>query len=458
MEMKETTKKWLKIILGVIGVLALALGGIVMQKWESVQILRGTEDLSGPAQAIPEAVETNTTLRDIGESDWPCWRGANGDGRSSVTGIKSDWTAGLSQVWEVDFLCQGRASATWSAPVIQGDRLVVCGRSKTQDLIFCLNTTDGSLLWTASYPAKAGNDHGAGMRATPCIDGGRIYTFGRGGNVVCWNLIDGRQHWHKNVEEAGGKAPRWGHSSSPLVTDEHVLVQAGGTARVIAYDKLTGEVQWTSGTGPAGYAPLLPVTLGDTPALLAFHGQGLAALAPDTGTELWNTVWETSYGVNATTPLVSDDRVFITSGYSTGAQLLQVSATEVKPLWTNKVIAAHHSDGFILDGFIYGYSGQSMQNSGTFKCVELTSGKEQWSTKKMGWGTCVYVDSYLLCLDIKGNLFLMKPDPKQFVLVTKLRNALGKIKGPAWTLPVIANDKVYLRFKQHLVCYDLVAR
>ncbi len=456
MEMKNTTKKWLKILLGVIGVLVLALGAVVMRKWESVRILRGTEDPSWPAQAIPEAVETDAALRDTGESDWPCWRGAKGDGRSSVTDIKTDWTTGLSQVWEVGFLCQGKASATWSAPVIQGDRLVVCGRSETHDLIFCLNTTDGSLLWETSYPAEVGDSHGTGMRATPSIDLDRVYTFGRGGDLVCWNLVNGQQHWHKTVEEAGGKAPRWGHSSSPLVTDTLVLVQAGGTARVIAYDKLTGEVQWTSGTGPAGYAPLVPVTLGNTPALLAFHGQGLAALAPDSGEALWETEWETSYGVNATTPLVSGDRVFITSGYSTGAQLLQVSATAATPLWTNKVMAAHHSDGFILDGFIYGYSGQSMQNRGTFKCVEQASGKQQWSTKKMGWGTCVYVDGYLLCLDIKGNLFLMKPDPKKFALVTKMRNALGKVKeGPVWTLPVIANDKLYLRFKQRLVCYEL---
>jgi outer membrane protein assembly factor BamB len=294
-----------------------------------------------------------------------------------------------------------------------------------------------------------------GMRATPCIDENRVYTFGRSGDLVCWNLDDGSKLWHKNVRDEGGAEPKWGHSSSPLLYGENILIQGGGSARVIAYNKISGEVVWKSGQGDAGYAPLVPITLSDKPAFIAFHGEGLAAIAADTGAELWNTPWETSYGVNATTPLVIDDLVFITSGYKTGARLLKVSETECKILWTTKDMATHHSDGHIIDGFIYGYSGQSMQNNGAFKCLELTDGSEKWSTNEMGWGTCMYVDGHLMCLDIKGNLFLMKPDPEKFIKVTNFPRALGDVEGPVWTLPVIANDKLYLRFKQRLVCYSL---
>ena len=129
--------------------------------------------------------------------------------------------------------------------------------------------------------------------------------------------------------------------------------------------------------------------------------------------------------------------------------------TEAKVLWTTKTVSAHHTDGYILDGFVYGYSGLSMQNRGAFKCLDLTTGAEKWSTNAMGWGTCTHVDGHLLCLDIKGKLFLMKPDPERFIQVTVLPKALGDIKGPAWTVPVIANDRLYLRFKQRLVCYTL---
>ncbi len=448
-------KKLLKILLSVLGVLVLVLGILVIVYWESVDILAGTEDLSGQPQEIPDIVKPTMTLRSKGESDWPCWRGVDGDAKSTVTGIIKDWSNGLKQVWEVNYLCQGRASATWSSPVIQGDRLIVCGRDEDNDLVFCLSAIDGSLLWQARYAAKATSNHGMGMRATPCIDENRIYTFGRNGDLLCWNLNDGTTLWHKNVRDEGGKEPKWGHSSSPLVSGEYVLVQGGGTARVIAYNKLSGEVIWKSGQGSAGYAPIVPITLSDRPAYLAFHGKGLAAVTADTGMELWNITWETPFGVNATTPLVSGDQLFITSGYKTGAQLVKISDKDVKILWKTKAMAAHHSDGYILDGFLYGYSGQSLQNKGSFKCLELASGMVKWSTNEMGWGTCMYVDDHLICLDIKGNLFLMKPDSEKFIKITNLSRALGDIKGPVWTLPVIANGKLYLRFKQRMVCYSL---
>ena len=448
-------KKLLKIVLGIIGVLVLGLSVLFILNWESFDILTGTGDLRDQPKEIPETVKPTMKLREKGEADWPCWRGVAGDAKSTVTGIIKDWSNGLKKVWEVNYLCQDQSSATWSSPVIQGDRLIVCGRDQGNDLVFCLNTIDGSLLWQTHYTANAASTHGMGMRATPYIDENRIYTFGRSGDLVCWNLNDGTALWHKNVQDEGGREPKWGHSSSPLVSGDYVLVQGGGTARVIAYNKLSGEAIWKSGQGNAGYAPIVPITIGDKPAYLAFHGNGLAAVTADSGRELWNIAWETPYGVNATTPLVSGDQVFITSGYKTGAQLLKISGTDFKILWKNKVMAAHHSDGHILDGFLYGYSGQSMQNRGSFKCLELATGTEKWSTNEMGWGTCMYVDGHLLCLDIKGNLFLMKPDPERFIKVTELPRALGNVKGPVWTLPVIANGKLYLRFKQRLVCYSL---
>ena len=127
-------------------------------------------------------------------------------------------------------------------------------------------------------------------------------------------------------------------------------------------------------------------------------------------------------------------------------------------LWKNGAFASHHSDSYIIDGFIYGYSGDSYQNRGAFKCLDLRDGAEKWSTHAMGWGSCIYVDGYLLCCDIKGNIFLMKPDPDGYIRVTEMEKALGAIRGPVWTRPVVANGRLYLRFKQRLVCYDLLNR
>jgi len=451
-------KKWLKWLLGIISVIVVVIVIFVSLFWSTIRILRGTGELSGTKDTIPKVVSRELKPPSTGDADWISWLGVYGDNRSRVTGIIKDWSGGLKKRWEVNYLCQGDESATWSAPVIQGNRLIVCGRDADNDFVFCLDPESGDLIWQGSYLAKAISSHGSGTRATPFIQEDRVYTYGRSGDLVCWRLPDGEQLWEANVNELGGEEPTWGHASSPLILGEHVIVQGGGSVQIIAFDKNTGAVAWKSGQGIAGYAAITTMDIDGTIAILVFHGKGLAALDVGNGNKLWNVAWETDYDVNATIPVTIGDRVFITSGYKVGCALLKVNRDAAKILWQNPAIASIHSDPHIIDGYIYGYSGDSFQNRGAFKCISLNDGKEKWTTNEMGWGTCSFVDDHLICCDIKGNLFLMKPDPNQFIKVTQLEKALGNIRGPVWTKPIIANGLLYLRFNQRLVCYELVNR
>lgn len=448
-------KRWKKWTLGIAGTLVAPIVIMTAVFWPSIQILRGTEGISGDTEAIPEVAETELPPLTEGEADWICWRGASLNGTSTVTGIVKDWSAGLRKLWEVNYLCNGRSAATWSAPVVKGNRLVVPGRDKDSDIVFCLNPETGDIIWRSSYEAKAKSSHGTGPRATPYIDGEFVYTFGRSGVLVCWKLLDGAQVWRRNVADIGAKEPTWGLSSSPLVVGKLVIVQAGGTAGTVAYDKTSGDVVWKAGSEHAGYAALMTMRIGDIDALLVFHGKGLEALALDGGRRLWNHPWETDYDVNATTPVVDAQRVFITSDYGRGGTLLAITDSAAKVVWKSTAIASHHSDPFVINGHIYGYSGLSAQNRGDFKCVDLETGEQKWSTGEIGWGTCVRVDGHLLCCDIKGNIFLVKPDPSGLSIVTRMPLALGDVKGPVWTIPVLANGRLYLRFKQKLVCYEI---
>jgi outer membrane protein assembly factor BamB len=374
-----------------------------------------------------------------------------------VTGIRTDWSGGLIRRWEVDYLCQGNRSVCWSAPSVRGNRLVVPGRAPGRDLVFCLDPASGQLLWLGELEAEARRSHGSGARATPALTGEHAVTFGRSGDLACWRLQDGELLWHRRVEELGGEEPTWGHAASPVVLGEHVILQAGGSVRTLAVSLATGEPRWTSGTGIAGYATPVPLELGELPAILVFHGTGLAALARADGRELWNVPWTTDHDVNATTPVVAGDTVFITSGYGAGCQALRMTAAAAEVLWRSEVIASHHSDPVLVGGVLYGYSGQSSQNRGDLVAVELATGEEHWRTGEVGWGTCVLVDGHLLCLDIEGNLYLVAVDPDHFRLVATLPEALGPVRDPAWTSPVVAGGRLYLRYLQRLICYDLLA-
>ena len=445
-------KKSVKIILIVVGVLVIA---VAYFGYTTYQMVQGSEDITGNQDKIPSEVSSLPEITK-GADDWPNWRGNNFEGKSATIGIKKDWSKGLKKLWNVDFLCQDRSTASWATPVVQGNRIIVPGRDEKNDLVFCLNSENGKLIWQGSYEAISETSHGPGARATPFIDDSFVYTYGRSGDLACWQLADGKLLWKKNVKDEGGQEPDWGLSGTPLVFKDKVIVQGGGKALVIAYDKITGEVIWKSMEGQSGYSAIIPITLENIDKILIYHSKGLSCLNPEDGKELWNAPWETDYGVNATTPILHNDIIFHTSGYGMGAQAIMAKLDSYEVLWKSDVIAAHHSDPVLVDGYLYGYSGQSTRNKGDFKCVELSSGKEIWTTDELGQGTCSYVDGHLICLDLKGNLFLVKADPTSFQKVAEIEKAIENVKSLVWTSPIIANGKLYLRYMQQLICYDLM--
>ena len=234
-----------------------------------------------------------------------------------------------------------------------------------------------------------------------------------------------------------------------------VLVQGGGDALFMAFNKYNGELIWKSYDGLAGFSAPILIHEKEETNILFFHGEGLSCIKPENGQELWRVPWE--FEMNATTPAVKDNMVFITS-FTMGGQAVEITQDSYKVLWQNDAIAAHHSDPIIIEGYMYGYSGFSGRNKGDFKCVELKTGKEMWSTKEVGQGTTTYVDGHLICMDVKGNLYLVKPDPNAFNKIGEVENALQEVKYQAWTVPVIANGKLYLRYLQTLVCYNLMPK
>jgi outer membrane protein assembly factor BamB len=445
-------KKYLKIILIIVAIILLFVGFFGYQLYKMVM---GSEPLTGKQENIPTNTASIPPIT-VGVADWTNWRGVNFEGKSLTRGIKTDWSNGLEKVWEVNYLCQDKATASWSSVVVQGNRLIVPGRDAKNDLVFCLNADNGQLIWKGSYEAKAETAHGPGSRATPFIDENKVYTFGRSGDLVCWQLEDGKLLWRKNVKDEGGIEPSWGFSTTPLVCENMVIVQGGGKALVIAYDKLTGKVLWKSMEGEVGYSAAITMNIEDEIQLLIYHGKGLSCLNPADGKVRWTVPWPTEYGINATTPIVCSDIIYHTSGYGMGCEAIKVTKDGYSVLWKSDIAEAQHSDPILIDGYIYGYSGESYRNVGQFKCIELLTGQEMWSTDQIGQGTTTFADGYLICQDLKGNIFLIKPETTGFKKIGEIKSAIADVKNPAWTVPVVANGKLYLRYMQQLVCYKLV--
>jgi outer membrane protein assembly factor BamB len=154
-------------------------------------------------------------------------------------------------------------------------------------------------------------------------------------------------------------------------------------------------------------------------------------------------------------PVSEGNILFVTSGYGKGCMAVNVSNKKATVLWESKAIEGQHSDPVIVDGYVYGYSGNSSSNRGTLACLRLSDGKEMWKSGEAGNGTFAYADGHIVCLDIKGNLYLVETSHEKFVKKGVMISAMPGVKHPAWTAPVIANGKLYLRYLQNIICYNI---
>ena len=172
-------KRSVKIILIIVAIV-LVLAGFF--GYHIYKMIMGSEPLTGKQENIPTKIASIPPISK-GIADWTNWRGTNFEGKSATKGIQTDWSKGLKKLWHVNYLCQDKSTASWSAPVVQGNRLIIPGRDKNNDLVFCINAESGELIWQGSYNANTETSHGPGSRATPFINDDKVYTFGRSGDL-----------------------------------------------------------------------------------------------------------------------------------------------------------------------------------------------------------------------------------------------------------------------------------
>ena len=100
------------------------------------------------------------------------------------------------------------------------------------------------------------------------------------------------------------------------------------------------------------------------------------------------------------------------------------------------------------DGHIYGF------DEGTFKCLDAETGEDKWRKRGLGKGTLIYADGQFIVLSERGNLVLVEPNSSEYV---EKANA-QILRGKCWTMPSLANGKLYVRNEKQLVCLDLKSR
>ncbi|MGE4178558.1 MAG: PQQ-binding-like beta-propeller repeat protein [Limisphaerales bacterium] len=386
--------------------------------------------------------------------EWPQWLGPERDG-SSREKVSREWPAdGPRVVWTRPV---GRG---FSGPVISGGRLVLHHRMGEQDVVECWSVEGrGDSLWRRTRPATYRDDFGFddGPRATPAIAAGRVHVLGAEGNLACLDLGSGAVIWEVSLaKEFGADKGFFGFACSPLVTDGKVMVNAGGAdgAGVVAIDGDTGRTVWKATSHEAGYAsPVVVAGTGAGARIAFFTREGLVMAAQDSGNVLAEYPWRSRQGasVNAATPLVVGNRIFLTSSYGVGAVLLDWDGKRLSKVWSgDDSLSSHYASVVGRGGHVYGFHGRQ-ESGAVLRCIELGTGKVRWTAPAMGSGSVLLADDVLLVMSERGELVAASASPDGFQVLARAQVLGTGVRA----YPALAGGRFVARDTKRMVCLEL---
>ena len=383
--------------------------------------------------------------------DWPRWRGPDLNGISKETNWTTAWAKeGPKQLWKAD------VGLGFSSMAVANDRVFTMGNRDERDTVYCFNAATGALVWKHSYPCILDpRFYEGGTSATPTVDGDLVYTISKRGDVFCFDAATGKIRWQKNlIHELGLALPAndqdnwWGFAGSPLVRGNLLILNAASDG--IALNKSDGEIVWSNGKGLAGYSTPVPFKQNGKDLIVLAAAESIVAVGEKDGKVAWRYPWKTAYNVNAPDPIVSGDRIFISS-YRHGCALLQLKGDGVEKVYENRNINNHLNPCVLIDGFLYGIDGDAGY-AGGLTCVEFATGALKWSEKSIGTGALMAAGNKLIIQGAKGELVIAEAAPEAFKPLARAQ-VLG---GKCWTVPVLSNGRIYGRnSKGDLVCVDV---
>jgi outer membrane protein assembly factor BamB len=379
---------------------------------------------------------------------WTDFRGPFRDGHYRQRTIRTKWPAGgLKPIWKQP------VGGGYASFVVARGRAFTIEQRGSQEVVAAYDVATGRELWTNAWDALFRESLGGdGPRATPTWAGGVVYALGAAGELRALDEATGRVAWRTNIlEENGATNLDWGMAGSPLVVDDTIVVLPGGPdgRSVVAYNRRTGARVWSSLSDKQAYASPMLVTLGGVTQLLVFAAMRLMGLSPDRGELLWEYPWTTAFDINAGQPVVlGDNRVFLSSGYGTGAAVIEVTKGDrftVREIWRNNRMKNQFTSSVLHEGFIYGL------DESILACIDPATGELRWKGGRYGYGQVMLASGHLIVLTEDGDLALVRATPERHEEIVRF----PALDGKTWNHPAMADGVLLIRNLAAMAAYDL---
>src|SRR5262245_4352888 len=427
-------------------------------------------------QSLGEGGRVRSTPRPLAKDavthDWTAFLGPTHNAVSTETKLSRRLPPPL--IWEFT-----RGSG-YASPAIAGARLVYLHRVGGEEVVECLHPETGAFQWRFRYPTDYEDRYGYndGPRSSPVLDASHVFTVGAQGQLHCLALETGTVIWKRDLrQDYRVSQDFFGTASTPLVEGPLLIVNvgAGGGPCVVGLDRATGREVWRAGTewGPSYASPVPAVVHGKRRVFVFAGGEssppsgGLMSIDPADGRVDFVFPWRSRAheSVNASCPVVFDNKVFVSASYRTGGALVGIAPDfSHRLLWSTQAFGLHFNTAVHVGGYLYGFDGRNEPDA-SLACVDAASGRVVWreTAEDVYRGSLLAVDGYFLCLGEHGHLLWLDLRPKGYREISRASLFLAP---ETWGLPVLSRGLLYVtqnaqdvqtRAKPRLLCYDLRA-
>ena len=448
----------------------------------------------GPAAFVAAGLLALTAATGLSAEDWPQWRGAERRGVWTETGVLRAFpAAGLAVKWRTPI------HGGYAGPAVADGRVFVLDYVETEqrtmdgvERLLALDEETGAVLWTREWAATYRMlmfTYATGPRATPTVDGDRVYVTGATGRILCLDTATGAVVWEKNTAaEYGTNIPIWGTSSAPLVDGDRVIFLAGGEpdALVMAFDKHTGAEVWRAleSRTEMGYNQPLIIEAGGARQLIVWHPRGLSSLDPATGETYWEEPFEGPVGMTVADAVHAGSRLFV-SGFYSGSMMMRLDLDRpaAAPLWKDGSRAVQETGVEVTTGLysvmttplVVGDHIYGIDSHGQVRGLLAATGERLWEaeglTNRDRWGSAHFVahEDRHFVYNENGDLIIARFDPDGYVELdrTHLIDPTSPVRYRgrhgrndrlvAWAHPAFANRHVVVRNDEEVVRLSLDA-
>ena len=384
---------------------------------------------------------------------WNDWRGPNRDARCDE--LPASLPKQKRLLWS--HTCTGPGM---SGMALAHQRLIVTDKSldAENDVFRCLDSHTGRQIWSLAYQAPGEMDFTNSPRANPVVRDGLVYLLGAFGHLHCLKLDTGEVVWMKNLAaDFGAELPTWGYSSTPLVIGDRLIVNPGAKdAALVALDRKTGNLLWSTPGEPPGYASFILARFGGVQQIVGYDAISLGGWDPETGRRLWQLVPEFDGDFNVPTPIAVDGRLLV-STENNGTRLYEFDESgriKPQPVALNEDLAPDTSTPVVIDGLVFGSSWEVI-------CLDLDDGLATlWRQDDDPWADyCSFVagNGRVLVTTQTGVLSLIEVDRRAFKLVSSLKlfDDVPATERDVWSHPIVIDNRFYVRNLLAVYCFLL---